>query len=139
MAKRRLKMAADGRSDIAGLDFEPVPAPFLANLVRLTTWKGLNNPHLMNVRIAAEILSRTKASLAETARELFEISAKGTSEDGSPATLYSETLESFVDSAKRFRAFAELLEKAQARLLVALAASETATLTRTPAASEAAV
>ena len=107
--------------DIADLAFEPLDPEAVSAIVHGASWAALS-PHLVNVRLAAMTLGKSKPGLTEFATSLWNTPADGETITGEPANALTELVENLPKTAKAFRKMANLVEAAEARLTVAASA-----------------
>jgi hypothetical protein len=109
--------------EAATIDFKPEAPEVVEAFQKFATWEGINNPHLVQLRVATKISEKDKPGLVKMCRDLAGTPVpRDGSFSGKRTDLLQDLHERFDYTAGAFRAAAEFLEKADLRLLVASSA-----------------
>lgn len=96
----------------AAMEWHPIPLDLAPLKIAPET---LNNPHMVHVRTAAALLSKTKAELIEVVKELGGLEEKG----GEVAVL----MRGMHETEALFQSFVQMLRSADARVFSATCAA----------------
>jgi len=119
----RFASSSESLKDLTAIDWEPRPTNLLECAPTRREWSNDGNAHLVTIRLAFVMLTKTRAELIDVAHRLLH----DPDPDGCAANMAESLLDSLNDSREWFQTFADALSTAHARLLSAAAADGSTT------------